>query len=109
MRARESSGPAIQETAGVESVEEPPALEQVDESLAMTDAPPPNQAPVILSAATMASVPGTTYATGMFPFCLDTGGTLALASLLAAFCFVQKVPGRSVAWIPKSLVPGRGP
>ena len=108
-RAWESSEPGIEETVGVGIVEEPPVLEQVDESLATTDVPPPNQAPVILSAAPAVSVPGTTSVTGMFPFRPDTGGVLALLALLMAFCFVRKVPGRSTTWIPGSLLHGRGP
>ena len=93
----------------MEPAEEPPAPEQVDENLTMKDAACPNQAPVVPSAAPAAHVPGTADASGMFSFCLDTGGAPALASLLMAFCFIQEVPGRSATWIPGSPLPGGGP
>ena len=72
----------------------------------MTDAPPSNQVPVVLSAAPAAPVPRIADANGMFRFCLDIVGALALALLLMDFCFVHRVPGRIATRILEACYPG---
>ena len=106
-RPRESPETAAEETADVEPAEEPPALEQADEDLLMTDAAHLERAPMVPSAAPAAHMPGATDTSGMYSLRFDTGDAPTLASLLTAFVS-SRMPRGGGRVDPRTLVtPGK--
>ena len=84
----------VEKTTEVEPTEEPPAPEQANKDMEMTDAARPYRAPEASSAAPAAHVLGATDTSGTYSLHFNTEGCASSCVIADGFCFIQNAPGK---------------